>query len=67
MALTWKHPFTCMIAEPTGCGKTQFTFRLIEYSKLVMYPSPEKIVWCYSVYQNTFSKFPQIEFRNTLK
>ena len=24
----WKHPFTCIVAGPTGCGKTTFVARL---------------------------------------
>jgi type IV secretory pathway VirB4 component len=26
----WKHPFTAIIAGPTGSGKTVFTFNMIE-------------------------------------
>src|SRR5271163_4141766 len=66
MALTWKHPFTCMISGPTGCGKTQFTFRLIEHAQTVIEPPPEKIVWCYGAYQNSFSKLSQIDFHEGL-
>jgi len=66
MALTWKHPFTCMISGPTGCGKTQFTFRLIDHAQTVIEPPPEKIVWCYGTYQNSFSKLSQIEFHEGL-
>ena len=66
MSLTWKHPFTCLISGPTGCGKTQFTFRLIEKANAVMEPPPERIVWCYGVYQHTFSKLPQVEFHEGL-
>jgi Adenovirus IVa2 protein len=66
MALTWKHPFTCVISGPTGCGKTQFTFRLIEHSKTVLDPPPHKIVWCYGVYQNTFNSLPHVEFHEGL-
>ena len=25
----WKHPFTCIVAGPTGCGKTMFVARLL--------------------------------------
>ena len=64
MALTWKHPFTCLISGPTGCGKTQFTFRLIENANVIIEPPPEKIVWCYGVYQESFSKLPKVEFHD---
>lgn len=66
MSLTWKHPFTCLISGPTGCGKTQFTFRLIENANVIIEPPPEKIVWCYGVYQESFSKLPKVEFHDGL-
>lgn len=62
MSLTWKHPFTCLVAGPTGCGKTQFTIRLIEHAKTSIEPPPEKIVWCYGVYQTAFDKLTGVEF-----
>jgi len=48
---------------PTGCGKTQFTIRLIEHAKTAIKPSPEKILWCYGVYQDAFRSMPGIEFK----
>ena len=62
MALTWKHPFTCLISGPTGCGKTNFTLRLIKYSKTVIEPAPDKILWCYGVYQDAFKSINNVEF-----
>jgi hypothetical protein len=69
MALTWRHPFTCLITGPTSCGKTQFTLRLLRYAKTVIQPSPQKIVWCYGVYQTAFDALREdgtIEFREGL-
>lgn len=62
MALTWKHPFTCLISGPTGCGKTQFTIRLIQHAKSVIEPPPDKILWCYGVYQKAFDKLQNVDF-----
>jgi len=59
---TWKHPFTATVAGPTSCGKTVFTFRLIEHAKEMISPEPEKIIWCYGVYQDMFDRYPNIEF-----
>ena len=28
----WQHPFTCIVAGPTGCGKTTFVARLLVVS-----------------------------------
>ena len=62
MDTRWKHPFTAILAGPTGCGKTRFTFRFIrEVSKLVT-PPPEQIIYCYGEYQNLFSEYPNVEF-----
>ena len=62
MTLMWKHPFTCIVAGPTGCGKTQFTIRLIQNANIVIEPSPEKIVWCYGVYQHSFEGMNNVNF-----
>jgi Adenovirus IVa2 protein len=62
MALTWKHPFTCLVSGPTGCGKTEFTMRLIKHSKEVIEPAPEQIIWCYGEYQDGFKRVSNTEF-----
>ncbi len=41
------HPFTCIIAGPTGCGKTQFVSDMLFSDKI--YEPPEKN---YCVIQN---------------
>ena len=56
MSLVWRHPFTALIAGPTGCGKTQFTLKLIKYANKTIDPPPKKIVWCYGIYQEAFNK-----------
>ena len=27
---TWQHPFTSIVAGPTGCGKTQFVIKFVK-------------------------------------
>jgi len=66
MSLKFKHPFTCIVAGPSGCGKTQFTIKLIKQVKTLIEPIPEKIVWCYGVYQQTFEKLPEVQFHEGL-
>ncbi len=56
MSLTWKHPFTCLVSGPTGCGKTQFTIKLLKFAREIVEPTPEKIIWCYGVYQEAFEE-----------
>ena len=62
----WKHPFTAIVAGPTGCGKTVFTLKFITLASEMITPVPEKIIWCYGVYQDEFDKYPDIDFREGL-
>ena len=52
----WKHPFTCIVAGPTGCGKTTFVARLLRNASTMIDPSPERVTWYYrewhSAYEN---------------
>ena len=43
----WKHPFTCIVARPTGCGKTTFVTRLLRNYSTMIDPSPERVTWYY--------------------
>ena len=61
-----KHPFTCVVAGPSSSGKTQFVFRLIRHADRLVNPPPEKIVYCYGEFQQTFLEFPQVEFHEGL-
>ena len=45
------HPFTCMVAGPTGSGKSVFIRRLVRQKNERISPPPERIVWCYSEWQ----------------
>ena len=49
MDVTLKHPFTCMVAGPTMCGKTEFVKQLLK-GNFINQPIDE-IVWCYGVWQ----------------
>ena len=56
------HPFTAIIAGPSSSGKSMFCMRLIRNARECIAPPPERIVYCYSVYQPIFDKFPNVEF-----
>jgi hypothetical protein len=58
----WRHPFTALVAGPTGCGKSVFTFKLICEAQDMISPPPEKIMYCYTMYQPMFDEFPTVEF-----
>lgn len=53
----WVHPFTCVIAGPTGCGKTHFVTRFLKNLPHLVSPSaPERIVWAYGEWQTTYDQ-----------
>ena len=56
------HPFTAIIAGPSSSGKSMFCMRLIRNARECIAPPPERIVYCYSVYQPIFDQFPNVEF-----
>ena len=56
------HPFTAIIAGPSSSGKSMFCMRLIRNARECIAPPPERIVYCYSVYQTIFDQFPNVEF-----
>ena len=45
------HPFTAIIAGPSSSGKSIFCMRLIRNAQECIAPPPERIVYCYSIYQ----------------
>ena len=53
------HPFTCMIAGSTGCGKSVFVERLIMNKHAMIHPVPEDIIMCYSLWQPGYDRLKQ--------
>jgi hypothetical protein len=49
------HPFTAIIAGPTGCGKTEFIIQLLNNPSKYIDPSPTKIYYYYGIWQERFS------------
>ena len=63
---TWTSPFTCVISGPTGSGKSVFVQRLLKHAKTVIVPPPDRILYCYGVYQKIFSAFKGVKFNEGL-
>jgi len=61
-----RHPFTAIVAGPTGCGKSVFTLKLISEAQNMTTPPPDKIMYCYRMYQPLFDQFPSVEFNEGL-
>jgi hypothetical protein len=66
MDTRFKHALTCQLVGPTQCGKTYFTFRLINEINDMITPVPEKIIYCYGEYQPLFNDYPQVTFHEGL-
>ena len=66
MSIKFAHPFTCLVAGPTGCGKTVFVRNVLKSSVDMIDLPPERIIWCYGIYQNAYTEMmrelPSIEF-----
>ena len=55
MNAQWKHPFTCIVAGPTLCGKSTFVMRLLRHAAAMIDPPPENITWCYGEWQEAYA------------
>ena len=55
MDARWKHPFTCIVAGPTGCGKSTFVTRMLRHAAAMIDPPPEHITWCYGEWQEAYA------------
>jgi hypothetical protein len=58
------HPFTALVAGPTGSGKTVFVSKILESHEKYIKPKIDKIIYCYSIWQPQFEvlKKSNIEF-----
>ena len=57
----FKHPFTGIVAGPTGCGKSSWIETLLRNLRKII-PRPEKIYWCYSEWQKLYESITGVEF-----
>ena len=55
---TWKHPFTCVVAGPTGCGKTEWVKRFIQHLQELVLPTPTHVIWSYAEWQPAYHSLP---------
>ena len=63
MDARWKHPFTCIVAGPTGCGKSTFVTRMLRHAAAMIDPPPEKITWCYGEWQEAYATMDLVDVR----
>ena len=50
-APVFSHPFTGIIAGPTKAGKTELAKRIVCNAGILIFPPPEKIIWCFREFQ----------------
>ena len=50
----WKYPFTCIVAGPTGCGKTTFVARLLRNAPSMNNPASGHVTWYYGEWQSAY-------------
>ena len=63
MDARWKHPFTCIVAGPTGCGKSTFVTRMLRHAAAMIDPPPERITWCYGEWQEADATTDLVDVR----
>ena len=54
-SILFQHPCNISITGPSGCGKTEFVHKLIDNRKDLFNIEPERVVWCYKEWQQTYS------------
>ena len=63
MDARWKHPFTCIVAGPTGCGKSTFVTRMLRHAAAMIDPPPEQITSCYGEWQEAYATMDLVDVR----
>lgn len=57
-----QHPFTMVIAGPTGCGKSYFVRDLLSAKGEMFSIIPDKVVWFYGIYQPLYDEIENVTF-----
>lgn len=62
ISVNLKHPFTMLIAGPTGSGKTYFVRDMINKATIICDPAPKSVTYLYGEYQKMFNSMPGVKF-----
>jgi len=63
MDLRWKHPFTAIVAGPSGSGKSHFVMKFIASIDEMCDAEFENIFWHYSEWQPGYNNLKNITFK----
>ena len=66
MSCKLHHPFTAVVASPTGSGKTAWVLKLIDNACEMIAPAPTRKWYCYGEYQPIFNSHPHVHFHEGL-
>ena len=54
----WQHPFTSIVAGPTGCGKTEFVLSFLQHIDDLVSPAPYNVIYSYAEWQPAYRQLP---------
>ena len=60
-----RHQTTVLVAGPTGCGKTEFVYKLLTTREAIQ-PTPQRIIFIYSEWQPAYDRMKQA-LKNTIE
>jgi hypothetical protein len=64
--MPWVHPFTSVIAGPTGSGQSMFVRWFVHNIKHMVTPKPDRVLRCYGEYRTLYGTVKWIEFQQGL-
>lgn len=59
----FSHPFTMIVAGSSGSGKSTFVLKLLKNSNSMIKPTPGRIIWHYSQWQEGYESLDGVEFK----
>lgn len=58
--IPFTHSFSAIIAAPSRGGKTTFIKKLIKHKDTLIKPNPNKVIYCYTVWQEQYNELENI-------
>ena len=58
----FKHPFTCVVAGPSGSGKSVLIQSILAKRNDLIEPRVDQVVWYYGTWQPIYDSIPGVEF-----